>query len=69
MQNANTLQGEKIRFFVTNTNIIIAMFRKTNFELIVDLFCSSGIRHSAVQGTPRTLSFTKSTAEEAGTCQ
>lgn len=52
-----------------NTNLIRLIFRKTNFELKVDLFYSSGIFHRAAQGTPHTLSFTKSTAEEAGTCQ
>ena len=35
--------------------MITVMFRQGNFEVKVDLLCSSGISHSAVQGTLHTI--------------
>ena len=34
-------------FCALNIKLIIVMFRQANFELKVDLLCSSGIRHKS----------------------
>lgn len=43
-------------------------FRQRNIELKVNLFFSSGIQNSPVQGTPYTFPLASCATEDAGTC-